>query len=296
MHKVPLPHTSVLIMAGFLIGVVVNNSNSPESVLGPFGSGTSLTSTISPHLLLFIFLPPLIFESAFSIHYHVFKKVFAQIITLALPGLSMALLLTGVATKWMYPSWSWPSVFLFGTIVSATDPVAVVSILKQAGGHPALRTVVEGESLLNDGTAVVFFKILLEMIQCGEDSVSPSTAILTFFKMSIGGPLVGLCFGAVSVFIIGRNFNKPMIEIALPLSTSYLTYFVSESVCGFSGVLAVVSLGMYFSGYGRVYISPEVEEYLHSFHGMLSHQAETVIFIVRRRDFFGFFSDFFRFF
>ena len=170
--------------------------------------------------------------------------------------------------------------FFIWYIVSATDPVAVVSILKQAGGHPALRTVVEGESLLNDGTAVVFFNIFLEMIQCGEEAVSPSTAVFTFLKKAIGGPLVGLFFGFFSVLIIGRNFNQPMIEIALPLSTSYLTYFVSESVFGFSGVLAVVSLGMYFSGYGRVMISPEVENYLHSFHQMLSHQAETVIFIL----------------
>ena len=290
MHKVPLPHTSVLLVVGFFIGVIVNISEKPNSILGPYGQGTVETATISPHLLLFIFLPPLIFESAFSINWHVFRKVLSQVVTLAVPGLSLAVLLTGCTTKWMYPSWSWPSVFLFGTIVSATDPVAVVSILKKAGGHPALRTVVEGESLLNDGTAVVFFSVILEIIQCGENAVSPPEAIFTFFKMSIGGPLVGLAMGFFSVEIIGRNFNKPMIEIALPLSTSYLTYFISESVFGFSGVLAVVCLGLYFSGYGRVYISPEVEEYLHSFHGMLAHQAETVIFIlsgifVARQDF-----------
>ena len=290
LHKVPLPHTSVLLVVGFLIGIIVNNSTEPSSILGPFGAGTEEASTITPHLLLFIFLPPLIFESAFSINWHVFKKVFSQVITLAVPGLSLAMLLTGCTTKLMYPHWSWPSVFLFGTIVSATDPVAVVAILKKAGGHPSLRTVVEGESLLNDGTSVVFFSIILEMVQCGEGAVSPSVAILTFFKMSIGGPLVGISMGFLAVLIIGRNFNKPMIEIALPLSTSYLTYFVSESVFGFSGVLSVVCLGLYFSGYGRVYISPEVEEYLHSFHGMLAHQAETVIFIlsgifVARQDF-----------
>lgn len=286
MNKVPLPHTSVLLVVGFIIGLIINSSEKPGSVLGPYGAGAVETTKMTPHLLLFIFLPPLIFESAFSINWHVFKKVFTQVLTLAVPGLSIAMLLTGSIMKWMYPEWTWPAVFLFGTIVSATDPVAVVAILKNAGGHPSLRTLVEGESLLNDGTAVVLFSVILEIMQCGEDSVKPSQAVLTFLKMSIGGPLVGLVMGFLSVLIIGRNFNKPMIEIALPLSTSYLTYFLSESVFGFSGVLAVVCLGLYFSGYGRVYISPEVDEYLHSFHGMLAHQAETVIFILSGVSFF----------
>ena len=118
MHKVPLPHTSVLLIAGFFIGLIVNNSEDPESILGQFGKGTNETAKINPHLLLFIFLPPLIFHSAFSIHWHVFKKVFSQVMTLALPGLSMAMVLTGISMKWMYPSWSWSSVFLFGTSIS----------------------------------------------------------------------------------------------------------------------------------------------------------------------------------
>ena len=109
MHKVPLPHTSVLLIAGFFIGLIVNNSEDPESILGQFGKGTNETAKINPHLLLFIFLPPLIFHSAFSIHWHVFKKVFSQVMTLALPGLSMAMVLTGISMKWMYPSWSWSS-------------------------------------------------------------------------------------------------------------------------------------------------------------------------------------------
>ena len=88
-------------------------------------------------------------------------------------------------------------------------------------------------------------------------------------------------WGFVFVYWIGHIFNNPKTEISLTLSAAYISFILAEGFCGVSGVLAVVALGLYFGAAGRVYISPEVEEFLHSFWSTLAHQANTVIFSSR---------------
>jgi len=133
---------------------------------------------IDPHLLLLIFLPILIFESAFTMDVHTFFKNAGQILTLAAPGLLISTILTSCIARFVFNyHWSWPLSLTFGAVLSATDPVAVVAILKELGMHTIvsrrvskyavsgapkqLGTIIEGESLLNDGAAIVLFNVLL---------------------------------------------------------------------------------------------------------------------------------------
>ena len=120
--------------------------------------GLDQLTRIEPHLLLFLFLPTLIFESAFAMETHLFRRLANQIALLAIPVLVVAVLLTALLLRWLLPwEWSWPLCLLFGALISATDPVAVVALLKEVSSRKRLETLIDGESLLNDGTAIVLF-------------------------------------------------------------------------------------------------------------------------------------------
>jgi len=138
-------------------------------------------SKLNAHLLLLIFLPALIFESAFNSDWHIFKVELAQILIMAGPMLIGSTVLSAAMMTYIFQyqevldkvtglpvakeSFSWLSSLMYGSIISATDPVAVVALLKELGASKRLSTMIEGESLLNDGTAMVVFLVLLQMVE-----------------------------------------------------------------------------------------------------------------------------------
>ena len=124
-----------------------------------------MAQEVDPHVMMIVFLPTLLFESAFAMDYAIFRKQLSQIVVLAGPGVIVASLVTGLFVKAWYSHWSFNACWLLGTIVSATDPVAVVALLKDLGADPALGTMIEGESLLNDGSAVVVYSFIMSWIK-----------------------------------------------------------------------------------------------------------------------------------
>ena len=124
----PLPYTVVLIVVGLVIGVA------PTWNALKFMEEYLVIAQLDPHLMLIMFLPTLIFESAFVMEVHTFKKTIVQSMTLAGPGLIMSTFLTSLMGKFIFTyNWSWVVALMFGTILSATDPVAVVALLKELG-------------------------------------------------------------------------------------------------------------------------------------------------------------------
>lgn len=140
-------------------------------VTGAWGNGSEIIADIHPHTFFLIFLPPLIFESAFSTDWHIVKVEFTQILILAGPCLLACAFLTALVMRyvlWYQEEFTFEAAVMFGAIISATDPVAVVSLLKELGASRTLSTLIEGESLLNDGTAYVMFAVTLELVK-GEE-------------------------------------------------------------------------------------------------------------------------------
>ncbi len=135
--------------------------------LGSLGNGIYLTSEISPHLLLYVFIPVLIFESGFNCDWYIFKRSLVNIILLAGPGVLLGAVLLAFSAKVLLgygdAEMSWYEAFTFGAVLSATDPVAVVALLKELGASVRFNTLIEGESLLNDGTAMVFYMVFVEL-------------------------------------------------------------------------------------------------------------------------------------
>uniref|UniRef100_A0A453AUY2 Cation/H+ exchanger transmembrane domain-containing protein n=1 Tax=Aegilops tauschii subsp. strangulata TaxID=200361 RepID=A0A453AUY2_AEGTS len=157
-----VPYTIALLVLGVALGSLEYGT---KDGLGKLGAGMRIWANINPDLLLAAFLPALLFESAFSMEAHQIKKCMAQMLLLAGPGVLMSTFLLGTALKLTSPyDWNWETSLLLGGLLSATDPVAVVAVLKELGTSKKLSTIIEGESLMNDGVSVVVYQLFLQMV------------------------------------------------------------------------------------------------------------------------------------
>ena len=290
LRKSPLPYTVSLLVIGLILGAMNRLGWFGKFSLGSInlnldflGDSLNWAGNIDPHLILFVFLPTLIYEAAYAIDIHTFKKTSANAFLLAVPGILIALFLTGAFVMlikffgWGFSTWGWTMALLFGAVVSATDPVAVVSLLKELGASKKLGTLIEGESLLNDGTAIVLFMVFLAALT-GEGA--GDSAVFKFFKVALGGIGIGLFFGWVAIAWVKKVFNDAMIEITVIIAAAYLTFYVAEHFFHVSGVLGVVTMGLLMASVGKTRISPEVEHFLHEFWELAAFIANTLIFLI----------------
>ncbi len=179
------PYTVALVLGGLALGSLrlpivekIYQSNRPD--------------WLTPEVVLILFLPPLLFEGSLKIDVRQLRKNLAPILLLATAGVLAATLMTGYALHWEI-GLPLATALLFGAIISATDPISVLAIFKELSVAERLAIVVAGESLLNDGTAVVLFQILLAGILTGNLSIA--NGIGTFVQSVVGGALVGLLLG-----------------------------------------------------------------------------------------------------
>lgn len=288
-RKVPLPFTVLLLLIGLVTGAANRHGVFGKYNLGGmhldfsfFSEAFEFAANIDPHMLLFVFLPVLIFEAAFAMDVHTFKKSVANAVLLAVPGIIIALLLTGAMcmglVEWGFlGGWTWPMSLMFGAVISATDPVAVVALLKELGASKKLGTLIEGESLLNDGTAIVIFMVFFTGITGATGGLHP---VLQFGYVAFGGTLLGLIIAAICILWVKKVFNDPLVEISVIVAGAFITFFVAEHFLHVSGVLGLVALGLAMASIGRTRISPEIGHFLHEFWELAAFMANTLIFLI----------------
>lgn len=237
---------------------------------------------MDPHLLLLLFIPALIFESAFNSDWHIFKVEMGQVLLMAGPMLLVSIFLSALMMTYVLGytgEFTWLASLMFGSIISATDPVAVVSLLKELGASRRLATLIEGESLLNDGTAMVVFLVFLDLVK-GE-TMTGMDIIIKFCRLSIGGPILGVLGGMIVSFMLRGIHNNYVLEANTTIFGSYLIFFLAESTSlHVSGILAIVALGLYMTRSGKTRFSAESEHSVHHVWGYIGFVAETVIFIL----------------
>ncbi|CAE7647769.1 NHX8, partial [Symbiodinium microadriaticum] len=213
--------------------------------------------------------------------YHV-KGVFTQAMLLAGPGVLFGAFAMALFLYFVMPlGWSWYLCMLFGSILSATDPVAVVALLKDAGASPKLTILIIGESLMNDGTAMVLFTLYFNMME--GDKYDAGEVILFFIEECLGAPLLGIGIGLVGVYWLSMA-NNPLsshdvtIQIIITLITAYLTFFVAQYECEISGVLACCAAGVVFAWQAPPLILEH--ETMHSVWGFIEWVGNTLIFLL----------------
>ncbi|KAF0287204.1 Sodium/hydrogen exchanger 7 [Amphibalanus amphitrite] len=159
------------------------------------------------------------------------------ILVLAIPGMCIAAAMTAVLATFLFDYyWNFKEGLLFGAVTAATDPVAVVSLLREVGASKPLSMLIEGESLMNDGSAIVLFLIMLDICK-GTAEVAVGPILARFCQIAIGGPIFGIACGHFFVFWLSRIFNDAVSEITLTIVAAYFTFYVGEVLLGAAMVM-----------------------------------------------------------
>ncbi|HIE25639.1 MAG TPA: Na+/H+ antiporter [Anaerolineales bacterium] len=270
----------LLILIALFVSVIAKRLHMPYTVgLVIMGLGLTFFSPqdfeISPELIMGIFVPPLLFEASFHIHFDDLKRDFGLIMTLAIPGVILTTGIVGGAIQWG-TGVTLSVALVFGALVAATDPVAVVALFKQLGVPKRLQILLEGESLFNDGTAIVMFGLMLDIAAKGEFIFTQS--LTDFVRVAGGGVFVGVVLGYIAAQTIQRISN-PLVETAITTILAFGAYLLAEDA-HVSGVLAVVMAGMVSGNIGPRGMSPTTRIVVNNFWEYSAFLANSLLFLI----------------
>ncbi len=236
----------------------------------------------SPDLIFYVFLPTLIFESAYHIKFRQFRDVFREITTLATLGLAISMLIVSVAAHYLL-ALPWGVAILFGALISATDPVAVLAIFKELKVPKKLTTIVDGESLINDGTALVAFQFIFKFVVLGAAlSLTPASMGLELWHLLwsiIIGVLVGVGFGAIFAIAIAKSDDRG-VQLTLSLVLAHTTFLVAEGLLGVSGILATLTAGLVMGNWGRRKLKPDTNRAFVEIWSFMGFVSNALVFLL----------------
>ncbi|MGH9438384.1 MAG: cation:proton antiporter, partial [Terriglobia bacterium] len=218
--RLKIPYTVALVLGGLLIG-----SLHRLPMVQSFTQGNR-PNWLTPDIVLILFLPPLLFEASINLPFRYLRRNLFPILLLANVGVLAATVITGFAIHWVF---GLPVIIalVFGAIISATDPVSVVSVFKELGVPKRLSMILEGESLFNDGTAIVLFGILVAGVYSGNLGVAKGIGL--FFAVVVGAAVLGAFMGYLFTKIT-QQIDEPRIEITLTTILAYSSYLIAQSL------------------------------------------------------------------
>ncbi|MFD1788564.1 cation:proton antiporter [Sphingomonas floccifaciens] len=229
-RRVGLPYTIGLVVAGIALS------------LAGYRSGLVLT----PDLVFTVLLPPLVFDAALHLKWQRFRERGSLVLSLAFVGTLLSAMLVASGMHWLV-GWSWQASLLFGSLIAATDPVAIIAMMKEQDADPRLRFTLEAESLLNDGAAAVLFGLCAAAVAgAPTDAV---TVAQSFGLTVFGGITCGLAVAWGLLLVAGRS-DDHLVELTLTVLAAYGSFLIAEEL-HVSGVLATMAAGMLVGNYGR---------------------------------------------
>jgi CPA1 family monovalent cation:H+ antiporter len=259
-RRVGLPYTIGLVVAGIALSL--------------FGYQSRLELT--PDLIFTFLLPPLVFEAALHLGWRRFREDAPLVLSLAFVGTALSAAVVAAGMHWLV-GWSWQASLLFGSLIAATDPVAVIAMLKEHDADPRLRFTMEAESLLNDGAAAVLFSLCAAAIA---GAPTDAGTVAGSFAMTVfGGVAAGLVV-AGGLLLIARRSDDHLVELTLTCLAAYGSFLLAEEL-GVSGVLATTAAGMLVGNVGRLRLLTERGgEAMIQFWDFAAFLANSVIFLL----------------
>jgi monovalent cation:H+ antiporter, CPA1 family len=260
-----VPYTLMLVIVGLII--------SPMHFLPTFH--------ISPDLVLLIFLPALLFEASWNLNFHHLRANLWPILLLAVPGVCFSVGVVGLVLHFGI-GMPWGNACLFGAMISATDPVSVLALFKKLNLPSRLTTIVEGESLFNDGTSVVVFRIILGIVI--GITASPVENLIwnslrEFFQVILGGIAIGTATGLLASKLTSF-FDDHLLEITLTTIAAYGSVLLAETF-HVSPVIAVLITGLIIGNYGRqIGMSPSTQVAVNSFWEYAAFVVNSLVFLL----------------
>ena len=272
--RLHFPYTIGLLIVGLLLGFVGENE-----IMTPLRS-----LSLFPEVIMFVFLPVLIFESAYNLDNRLLLRNIVPVMVLAIPGMLLSTAIAGSIAGAMTPL-SWGEAFLFGALISATDPVAVIALFKELGAPKRLMTLVEGESLFNDATAIVVFSLIYNRLSSGGYGGGFELSFLLegisrFAVVFAGGLLVGLVLGYALISLIPLGRGNPSLQVMISIALAYIAFIVAEHYLHVSGVMSVVGAGVMVGWLGSIRYSPETRESVKEFWEFAAFLANSLIFLL----------------
>lgn len=266
-RRLALPYTVGLVATGI--------------ALAPFSA--TLAPLLSHDLIYLVILPPLLFEAAISIHWVELRRDLVPVLVLSTIGVVISATVTA-AGMWHFLGWPLGSALLFGVLIAATDPVAVIALFKDLGLKGRLRLLVESESLFNDGVAAVLFALVLAWAQAPTAAPNAMEAAVALARISGGGIAVGLLAGGAGLLLAGRTLDH-LVSAALTSAVAYGSFLLAEYF-HFSGVLATVAAGLLIGnvavlghGNSKAFSSRE-REFVQGFWEFAAFVANSLIFLL----------------
>jgi len=265
--KYSFPYTIALLIVGFL----------SQQLLHVFHIETHLV--LSPDIIFFVLLPILLFEGALHINFHQFRLQFKTITALSTFGLLLSIFIVafGLARLANIP---FEVALLFGAIISSTDPIAVLALFKHLGGPKRLSLLADGESMFNDATGVVAFRVISGFVLAGQ--AFTSDAILagfgSFAYIFTGSIILGLLMGYITSEVIRRIDNDPLVEAVLTAALAIGSFVVAEHFFHLSGVITTVMAAITLGHVGRTRISHKTVHFIEELWGFLGFICVSLVF------------------
>src|SRR5438034_2383155 len=268
-----VPYTLLLVIVGFVVGLL------------PFLPHEH----IDPNLVLYVFIPALLFEGAWNAELGRLEADWLPIVLLAIPGMVLSLLVVAVVLH-VGIGLAWLLALLVGAIVAPTDPVAIIALFQQLGVPERLRTLVEGESIFNDGTGGAAYELILAILlpTLGLAEASGTTSFLNTPAVGITGEVLWLIFGGLLLgFAVGwiashlvRRVDDRLIVITITIAVAYGMYLLGTALHT-SGLLAVVGAGLVMGSYGRKNaMSPRTIEAADDVWEFINYLANSLLFLL----------------
>jgi len=266
-RQLRVPYTVALVLAGLGLGIL--NIFTPPH--------------LTKALLFSVFLPGLLFEAAFHIEFREFWRNRLAVASLAVPGVAAAVALTAailtpvVNTLHLDVGFTWQYALVFGALIAATDPIAVVAVFRSLGVPRRLSVLLDGESLLNDGTAIVFFTLSLSLVTGA--AVTTGQLATDFVEIVGFGAVIGAAVG-LTVSQVIKHIDDAMIEITLTTIGAYGSFVTAETFHS-SGVIAVVVAGVLCGNYGaRTGMTPSTRVAVESFWEYVAFALNSIVFLL----------------
>lgn len=265
--RLSFPYTIALLLVGFVT----------QQLLHLFHVDSHLV--LSPDVIFFVLLPILLFEGALHINFHQFRLQFKTITAFATFGLLLSIFIIayGVARLANLP---FADALLFGAIISSTDPIAVLALFKHLGGPKRLALIADGESMFNDATGVVAFRVISTFVLAGtaftQDAVIAGFG--SFAYIFTGSIILGLILGYITSEIIRRIDNEPLVEAVLTVALALGSFVLAEHYFHFSGVIATVMSAITLGHIGRTRISHNTKHFIEELWGFLGFICVSLVF------------------
>lgn len=259
--KVRVPYPILLITAGIAIGFIP----------------TLPDIELDPEVIFLIFLPPMLYDAAFNISFKEFRTNINTIGTLAISLVFITASGIAVVAHYVIPGMSWPLSFVLGATLSATDAVAAISITKGLGLSHKTNTILEGESLVNDASALVAYRFAVAAVT-GTAFIFWKASLEFVFLMA-GGALAGVVMGKILAFILARVHQNQLVTISFMLLMPFVTYLVAEEL-HVSGVIAVVILGLSISRFSHKVFPEHLKKQSRNFWDVIIFLLNGLIFII----------------